>query len=343
MKKTVCLLLAALLLFTLAACGGKQEAPAPEQAAEWTRQGFFADPAGNMLSVTWMDDAGGPGWYVGFMNGEDPVDDSYGGFLQQDGLSLRGTLSSSGSGGSLDVTVTEAGSDGLALFAEGGEEYTFSPMEFSEAPIGVSVNTEGYGFINVLTDGDTYQTSDDYSASSVFLSLYEPATYTLSARGEDGWEFVKWTKDGEDFSAEAEITVEFAESADYVAVFEFPTETYMDPGVEIDLGSSALYTEEDLNDAVAAVWEVFTGFTGCEMHSIRYAGDELCTEENLRWMNELDPEGSYTQVVSFLSDIHSPVEDGPYAWEPDTEYTDYGWWLARSDGGPWTVLTWGYG
>ena len=42
-----------------------------------------------------------------------------------------------------------------------------------------------------------------------------------------------------------------------------------------------------------------------------------------------------------FSDFHSPVEAGG-AWEPDTEYTDWQWWLARSDGGKWKLLTWGY-
>ena len=37
---------------------------------------------------------------------------------------------------------------------------------------------------------------------------------------DDGWKFVKWTKNGEDFSEEPEITVEVAEGVEYMAVFE---------------------------------------------------------------------------------------------------------------------------
>ena len=115
------------------------------------------------------------------------------------------------------------------------------------------------------------------------------------------------------------------------------------PEVEIDLSGSALYTEEELYDAMLAVKCKFASFADCELHSIRYAGDTYNTEENIGWMNELDEGKGYTQVAMFLSDFHSPVEDGPYAWEPDTEYTDYQWWLARTEEDGWQLLNWGYG
>jgi len=46
-------------------------------------------------------------------------------------------------------------------------------------------------------------------------------------------------------------------------------------------------------------------------------------------------------VIEFLSDYHSPV-DAVGAWEPDTEYTDWQWWLARTEGGEWELMTSGY-
>ena len=93
MKKQICLLPALLMLSLLCGCGGAQseQAPAPEASA-WTREGYYSNEAGNMLSVTWMSDTDEPGWYVGFMNGEDWVEDSYGGILPQVGDTLRGLL-----------------------------------------------------------------------------------------------------------------------------------------------------------------------------------------------------------------------------------------------------------
>ena len=28
--------------------------------------------------------------------------------------------------------------------------------------------------------------------------------------------------------------------------------------------------------------------------------------------------------------------------KPDTEYTDYQWWLARTENGDWEIVSWGY-
>ena len=125
------------------------------------------------------------------------------------------------------------------------------------------------------------------------------------------------------------------------------------PKVKIVLTGSSVYSEEELYGAVLLIKEKFASFSGdCELHSIRYAGDQADNEENLEWLNSLrevrsnippeDVGKQYVQVAEFLSDFHSPVEEGPYAWEIDTEYTDYQWWLARTKDGPWEVVSWGY-
>ena len=50
----------------------------------------------------------------------------------------------------------------------------------------------------------------------------------------------------------------------------------------------------------------------------------------------------YVQVAEFLSNFHSPVKDGDYAWNQDMEYTDYQWWLGRLDDGRWEIVSRGY-
>ena len=98
MKKLICLLLAACLLFAMAACGGNDAEPdktpdgGKEEIRDWTRSGYFQDENGNILTVTWMDDVVDPGWYVGCMLGEDLIEDSWGGVLPQEGNALRGVL-----------------------------------------------------------------------------------------------------------------------------------------------------------------------------------------------------------------------------------------------------------
>ena len=116
-----------------------------------------------------------------------------------------------------------------------------------------------------------------------------------------------------------------------------------DTNPTIDYGASTLYTESELNDAAIQVKCKFASFAGCELHALRYAGDEYNTEQNIAWMNELDKGKGYIQVAKFLTDFHTPVNPGEEsAWEPDMECKDYEWWLARTSDGGWQLLTWGY-
>jgi predicted small lipoprotein YifL len=232
MKKLICLVLCAVMLFALSACGAKTETPAQETpaqetpataepAAEWTRSGYFTDENNNMLSVTWMEDIDEPGWYVGVMLGEDFIEDAWGGTLQQDGNTLRGTLPSSGSKDDLTVTVSEEGEDGILLAVEGGESYHFTAYDMPEATIFVTINTEGWGGMIGYEAGETVPELDpEWPYQSAQINLAEPETYTFAAAAEAGYVFIKWTKDGEDFSTEPVITVLLDESADFVAVFE---------------------------------------------------------------------------------------------------------------------------
>ena len=113
--------------------------------------------------------------------------------------------------------------------------------------------------------------------------------------------------------------------------------------VDIDYGTSELYSQEDLEEAAIQIKCSFASWKGCELHSLRYAGDECCTEENIAWLNS--HEGvteKYTQVAEFLGSFHSPVESGLSAWEPDYEYTDYQWWLGRTENGGWEIVDSGY-
>lgn len=147
------------------------------------------------------------------------------------------------------------------------------------------------------------------------------------------------------YMVKAEVTDKATGTIDIaVQAAEGSVETEADDGMT-DYGTSEIYTKEDMDGALEMVWQEFTSWKGCEMHAIRYAGDECNSEENIKWMNELKEGKNYTQCIEFLSDFHSPVEDEELkdtAWEKDKEYTDYQWYLARTDGGDWELLTWGY-
>ena len=232
MKKIIVIMLVALMMLTLASCGsekpgdsngGLPSSPSgtAQVSAEWTREGFFQDEHDNILSITWMDDVDDPGWYVGCMLGEDLMEDSWGGTLQQEGETLHGVLPSSGSKDALTVTVSEEGDDGVLLTVNGGEIYHFTPYEMPEATIFVTINTEGWGGMIGYAEGEEAPELDpEWPYQSAQINLAEPATYTFTAAAEEGSTFVKWTKDGVDLSTDPTITVLLDESADFIAVFE---------------------------------------------------------------------------------------------------------------------------
>lgn len=115
--------------------------------------------------------------------------------------------------------------------------------------------------------------------------------------------------------------------------------------VKIDYGNSSLYSKEDMDAAIRLIQKEFNTWDGCELHSISYMSDDECNAENIAWMNELeaanDAKEKFSQCIVFVSSFHSPKKGGG-AWNPDEEYTDWQWWLARSENGEWKLMTWGY-
>ena len=222
MKKLISLILCAAVLFAVTACASEKADPAAElteqTAADWPRNAYFTDENDNMLSITWMDDIDEPGWYVGCMLGEDFEEDSWGGTLAVDGNALRGTLTTFGSKGDITVTVSPDG-DGVSLVIDGGETYRFAEMDLPEATIFVTINTEGWGMIGYEPGETAPELDPEEPYQSAQINLAEAETYTFAAAPEEGSAFVKWTKNGADFSTDPVITVLLDESADFIAVF----------------------------------------------------------------------------------------------------------------------------
>ena len=115
--------------------------------------------------------------------------------------------------------------------------------------------------------------------------------------------------------------------------------------VKIDYSASSIYSEEDMNAAVEIIKKEFNTWQGCKLHSLSYVSDEACNNaDNIAWMNDLeeanDAEEVFTQCIMFKSTFRSP-KNGGGAWNANEEYT-WSWWLARSEGGEWKLMTWGY-
>ena len=100
-------------------------------------------------------------------------------------------------------------------------------------------------------------------------------------------------------------------------------------------------TEDELKEAAVQVKCKFASFDGCMLQSLRYAGDECNTEENIKWLNSLDEGAEYTKVAEFLMDFHTPKENSG-AFDADKDMKDYQWWLAQDSEGSWQVVSFGY-
>lgn len=219
MKKILSMILITLLMLSMLAGCGASAKPAETETEDadfvWTRQGSFEDANGNYLLVTYSDTEGYEGWGVTFLLGED----MHGWIIQQEGKTLHGDIDYE-EDREFIVTVSEEGENGLMLEVEGGETYHFTPVEMPEVALVVSINTEGLGQIAYAPEGEELQFDEEFPAQSAQLNLAEPANYMFSAKAEEGWKFVKWTKDGADYATDETITVELTENADFVAVFD---------------------------------------------------------------------------------------------------------------------------
>lgn len=114
-----------------------------------------------------------------------------------------------------------------------------------------------------------------------------------------------------------------------------------DAPVAINLGKSELYLKDELIEGMDLIRAQIAGWKGVELHSIRYAGDENSTEENLAWLNGHEGK-SYTECALFLTNFHSPAESDELSLNLDCEYEDYNWWLARENRGDWVLVDSGY-
>ena len=350
MKKYIAMILAALLMLSLmAGCGAspanneesKEENAAEEKPAEentafvWSRQGYYEDADGNFLSVTYSDMEGYEGWSVGCMLGEE----MHGWIIQQEGNTLHGDLDYDESHEFI-VTVSEEGEDGLMMVVEGGDTYHFTPTDMPVAALTVTVNTEGSGQIAYAKEGEELQFDDDFPAQSAYLGLEGPETYVFGAKADEGWKFMKWTKDGVDYATEEQITMELTESAELVAVFGIAgkDETHVDLEAVTTLGELLGLPEYGYAAYENTCIYVF------EQDGIFYRAIAECPEEVFDAVMELDfsdeqYEEKKTELISPLkvTDIQNLTEAIPTQEELDQLVGKTGEDLL-SDG--WTVSGW---
>lgn len=104
-------------------------------------------------------------------------------------------------------------------------------------------------------------------------------------------------------------------------------------------GTSEVYSDEDLQAAVDKIVNYFN--VTVEFQQIFYQWDEESANK-LSYCQELKPE--VDECVFFKTNFYIPEQDAEMAgaFEPNKTLTDYEWYLGRSNGWEWNVLTAGY-
>lgn len=117
--------------------------------------------------------------------------------------------------------------------------------------------------------------------------------------------------------------------------------------VQIDYGDSAIYSKEDMDEAIAVIKDEFntSQWSGFDLNHISYSSDDKCDPDDLGWLRDLaeaeHKSEDFSQCIMFESDFHTP-EDAYGTWNADSDYYDYQWWLVRTDDSGWEVLATGY-
>ena len=116
----------------------------------------------------------------------------------------------------------------------------------------------------------------------------------------------------------------------------------MNSRVKIDYGNSALYSKNEMKEAIELIVSEVSEWDGCELCQVSYAGDQVSMEAleycNRLTMNQLNDE-CIVLKSSFSTSKNSKLA-GPF--EPNSLYTVWMWYLARDNGRSWKIITYGY-
>ena len=349
MKKTIFIIFAVFTLIVLPVCA--QDTPTAE-----TQQGRITDESGNLLDVNNEEGIN----YLVLVNKVNPLPEDWEEKLQtvhmtnslgddveveknayEAYLRLRQDLAEEGVFVDLDSarrSVAEQQEIMDRFTAEYGADYASKIVAvpgYSEHHTGLYLNIDGQ---------DVYENEDMIRYPEIWAKIHEKlADYGFILRYLEGKEHIT----GYAYEPWHIRYIDDPDAARYIMDNGITLEGYLGTASEfvpvIDYGTSEIYTPGELEEAAVQIKCKFASWTGqgCELHNLRYAGDEACTEENVAWLNSHGEGANFVQAAEFLTDYHSPLE-GQNAWEPDHEYVNYQWWLGRTEEGGWEVVDWGY-
>ena len=111
--------------------------------------------------------------------------------------------------------------------------------------------------------------------------------------------------------------------------------------VKIRKVESKLYSQEDIDAAIAVIIDEFRSWQGCKLTEIYYAGDETNQQENAYYI-----EGGVYEKAKEMIVLESSFEvdesGGDGSLEANSTYDNWEWLLVREDGGTWKHVDHGY-
>ena len=85
----------------------------------------------------------------------------------------------------------------------------------------LKLNTSGLGQVSYYIDEDNkIEFDDEYPNQSTYTTFEGTVTVTIDAKADEGWKFIKWTKDEKDYSKDSKLDITISEDTELVAVFD---------------------------------------------------------------------------------------------------------------------------
>lgn len=109
-------------------------------------------------------------------------------------------------------------------------------------------------------------------------------------------------------------------------------------GLQTKIGSSDVYTQEDMESAIKIVTEFFRKeFEGCTLKTLEYS-EELTEDDAEEWAKQYEAQ----QAIVLISSFYVAPNGGDGSLNTDSTYENWQWILVRNPGENWTLKTWGY-
>ncbi len=108
--------------------------------------------------------------------------------------------------------------------------------------------------------------------------------------------------------------------------------------VTVPFVESKIYSQEDISLAISKITKEFeTGWRGCTLTEIYYAGDDVSAEYQ-DWAERYNADEVIVLLSSFDTDSRA-INNG---FNSDFTYKNWNWILVRTSGGEWKHVDHGY-